>query len=348
MPELWPDVLDSIAETTESAGSHLITARGLALNWTSTHSLQSIISDYISKGWFARCGRRVCIFKDAHSSFLRETDYWTDDEFENNEVYQDLFRPRGWGWSAGTGFLVPTGDTIAFFVERALDEGPVDAQYIDYLNELRPHLARSVMVATRLGLKNAEGASDAMAKLDVPTFLLGSDCSVVNSHNIDDATAEHFGIGAKDRLYLKDATANVQLTECLKEFDKASDRDVSSFPVRDELGQALFVGHVIPVSRSVHDIFANSYAVLVLIPTKTDVAPKISLVRSLYDFTGAEARIARGLAKGQSLDDLAASANVAKSTVRTQLKSVMEKTGCTRQAELVALMKTVMLKRGVN
>jgi DNA-binding CsgD family transcriptional regulator len=49
------------------------------------------------------------------------------------------------------------------------------------------------------------------------------------------------------------------------------------------------------------------------------------------------------LAGGQSLDDLAASGGVSRNTVRTQLQQILEKTGCTRQAEVAALLSNVSL-----
>lgn len=345
LPELWQKVLSEISDRTGASGGHLITSKGFSLNWTSTDNLTEIITDYISEGWFARCGRRVCVFKDAHAAFLRELDYWSQEEYEENDIYRDFFHPKGWGWSAGTGLLVPTGDSISIFFERRLEEGPLEASQINYLNELRPHLARSVMVATRLGLKNAASAGQALAQLSVPICILSSDGELISSHNMNDDVNELLIVGAKNKLILKDSAANTLLAESLTKLGSRNLNTVQSFPVRDHNEQATYIGHVLPVSRSVHDIFAHSYAILVLIPRSSKAMPSVSLVRSFYDLTEAEARIARGLARGESLDQLAKQAGVAKTTVRTQLSRVMEKTGCSRQGELVSLLNNMTLER---
>ncbi|MDO9563419.1 MAG: LuxR C-terminal-related transcriptional regulator, partial [Bradyrhizobium sp.] len=106
------------------------------------------------------------------------------------------------------------------------------------------------------------------------------------------------------------------------------------------------VVHIIPIRRSAHDIFAGSYALLVVTPVSAPAAPPVELMRSLFDLTASEARVARGLAVGETLEEIAASGGVAISTVRSQLRQVLEKTGCARQAEVVSLLASVTLDRG--
>lgn len=345
VPELWPNLLDEMAHLTEGKGGLLLTVRDKMLSWTSSDNLEEAFSSYIEQGWFRRCGRRVCMFKNAHSEFMIENDYWTPKEFEANEVYEEFFRPRGLGFSAGTGIQVPTGDGIVFFVERTFDRGPMEKTYVDYLNTLRPHLARSAFVAARLGLKSANGASEALSKLGLATIVLDSQGAAVESHNITDDISKHLIWGAHNRLMLKDKTAQTLYKNAMDTLHKHPASFVRSFPLRDEDDQAAMVGHILPISRSAHDIFGGSYALLVLTSVSSKNVPSIDLVRSLFDFTASEARVARGLAGGKTIEDIADDGGVALSTVRTQLRHVMEKTGCTRQAEVVALMANVSLQR---
>ena len=48
--------------------------------------------------------------------------------------------------------------------------------------------------------------------------------------------------------------------------------------------------------------------------------------------------MARGLAVGKTAEEIAAEGEVALTTVRSQIRRVLEKTGCTRQAEVAALL----------
>ncbi len=87
----------------------------------------------------------------------------------------------------------------------------------------------------------------------------------------------------------------------------------TSFPVRDEAGVAAWVAHLLPIRRSAGDVFGRSFAL-----------PYFS-----------------SLAAGLDVDTLAAEGDVAISTVRSQLRQVLHRTGCTRQADVAALITPI-------
>ena len=88
-----------------------------------------------------------------------------------------------------------------------------------------------------------------------------------------------------------------------------------------------------------------AYALLVLNPIDQKALPSAELVRSLFDLTAAEARVARKLAAGLSPEQIAEEGDVSINTVRTQVRKILEKTGCNRLPELVAMVSNLSLKR---
>jgi DNA-binding CsgD family transcriptional regulator len=72
-------------------------------------------------------------------------------------------------------------------------------------------------------------------------------------------------------------------------------------------------------------------------PVKAPQAPPVELVQSLFDLTVAEARVARSVTMGQTVEEIASEKGVSPHTVRTQVRGVLEKTGSRRQAEFIAL-----------
>jgi DNA-binding CsgD family transcriptional regulator len=86
--------------------------------------------------------------------------------------------------------------------------------------------------------------------------------------------------------------------------------------------------------------------VLVMTPVTLPQAPPVELVQSLFDLTPAEARVARGLTNGETVEELASIGGVSHNTVRTQVRGVLDKTGCRRQAEVVALLGGIAVARG--
>ena len=66
--------------------------------------------------------------------------------------------------------------------------------------------------------------------------------------------------------------------------------------------------------------------------------PAESALRRLFDLTPAEARLARKLAGGDSLEQVAQALDVKMTTARSQLAAIFAKTGTCRQAQLVAIL----------
>ncbi|WP_340644611.1 helix-turn-helix transcriptional regulator [Phenylobacterium sp.] len=337
VPELWPAVLDDLATLTESRGGILFSARR-SLFWTASGSVRDVFEAYVNDGWFMRCPRRTCLMSKSDPSFFVEQDFWSDDEIEVDPIYRDFFRPRGLGWSAGTGLQMPTGDNIVFSVERDLERGPVEPEHVAALNRLRPHLARSALVSARLGLQRGRGATEALAELRLPALLLNEAGVVIEANSWAQDLPDQFKFGAHDRLVVADKSAQELLAANLKLMGNSSAAGRASFPLRDEFGTATLVLHLIPISRSAHDIFGPSFALLLATPVSSERAPSVDLMRSLFDMTPAEARVGQAMARGQTLEDVATDHGVSINTVRNQLRAVLEKTGCARQAELAALM----------
>ena len=87
---------------------------------------------------------------------------------------------------------------------------------------------------------------------------------------------------------------------------------------------------------------APCQAVLLLIDPDTHYLPLESALRAYFGFSAAEARLARDLASGEALEDVAKHLCISKHTARVQLKAIFAKANVHRQAELVALLAQLM------
>ena len=104
-----------------------------------------------------------------------------------------------------------------------------------------------------------------------------------------------------------------------------------------ENGSALVV-HLVPIRRSAGDVFTRAEGLLVVTPVTMPDAPLTHILTGLFDLTPAEAKVARGIASGLNVENLAAALNLSPATVRNQLNAVLSKTGTRRQAELTLLL----------
>lgn len=343
VPELWPTVLDELAIRVDARGAQLFAVRDKVLSATTSTSLSEVFKRYVDDGWFAKCDRRICLFSQNQPRFLTEHDFWTDEQLANNEIYNGFFRPNGLGWSANTGLAMPTKDNVVFTIERDFKRGPVENEKIAILDELRPHLARAGFIAARLNLKTVQGASTALAALGIPALVLDENGAVIEANALMEGLREYIHWRAQDRIALGDRTANSFLWEALPNIGRGGLQKVSSFAIRGDGDRAAMVVHIIPVKRSANDIFGGSHALMVVTPVTAGKTPSVELLRSLFDLTASEARVARGIAAGESIDDIAAGGDVSRNTVRAQLHQVMEKTGCSRQAEVTALLSSIAI-----
>ena len=87
---------------------------------------------------------------------------------------------------------------------------------------------------------------------------------------------------------------------------------------------------------------ADCQAIIVLVDPDARSNPTEITLRSVYKLSGAEARLAIQLSTGEALDKVAERLKISKETSRTQLKSIFAKLGVHRQAELVAVLSTLL------
>ena len=62
------------------------------------------------------------------------------------------------------------------------------------------------------------------------------------------------------------------------------------------------------------------------------------VLQGLFNLTPAEARVARAVAARETIDSVAASLNLSRETVRSQLKAALAKIGVVRQIDLAVML----------
>jgi len=206
------------------------------------------------------------------------------------------------------------------------------------LDLLRPHLARSALMSARLHLERARAVADALEMLGLPALVFAFDGRALAANALIQGETVHVRWRARDHFTLNNKTADAMFRNALASLGVDDPPTIRSFAVRDAASVAAKVAHVVPIRGASRDIFARCAGVLMLTPVALPTAPPVELIQSLFDLTPAEAGVARHLTSGENLHRIAAAGGVSTNTVRTQLRSVLKKTGCARQAEVVALL----------
>jgi DNA-binding CsgD family transcriptional regulator len=342
VPELWPGVLDELSKIAVARAGFLFISNAEIHHWAaSTELANEAVKPLVASGWIARSQRMSRFLGARHSGFLVDYDIYIAEEMDVDPFYRDVLRSRGLGWSTGTAIPLPTGDNLSFVLEREYVRGPVEPVVVAQLNELRPHLARGGLMSARLQLERARAASEALALIGLSALVLNEQGKVLAANHLIEGLTGYVHWRAQDRVSLKDRAADNLLRDAIAAIGVAGSAGVRSFPVRDTGAEAMMVAHVIPIRLSARDIFVRCAAALILTPVTLPQAPPVELVQSLFDLTPAEARVARGLASGETVETIASARGVSQNTVRMQVRGVLEKTGCNRQVDIVALLTAI-------
>jgi len=346
-PELWPNVLDRLARISDAVGGTFFVASSTKVqSWTASEFLRAGI-ELFAKSELVTRGQRVARLRAAqHAGFVLEPElYNTEEEMAADPVYSELLWPAGLGWGTGTAVPLPTGDTLYLTLERFRTRGPVEASIIEQLDALRPHLARSALMSARLQLERARIASETLALLGLPALVFDHQGKVLAANHLIEALTDQIRWHARDRISLKDSGAHALLRQAIANLDVEGATPVLSFASRGIAASAAMVVHIVPIRGLSRDIFQRCAGVLVMMPVTFPQAPPVELVRSLFDLTPAEARIARSLTTGETVDAIASNTGVSLNTIRSHLQGVLQKTGCSRQAEVVALLSGIAIRR---
>jgi DNA-binding CsgD family transcriptional regulator len=185
-------------------------------------------------------------------------------------------------------------------------------------------------------LERARAATQTLALLGIPALVFAGGGKTLAANQLIETLSGFILWRADDRVALMDASADALLRDAIVTADQDDAPNVRSFPVRNE--NSAMVAHVVPIRGSARDVFARCAALLMLTPVTRPEAPSVELIRSLFDLTPAEAGVARGLAAGQTVGDLATASGISISTVRTHVNSVLTKTGYRRQSDVIALL----------
>ena len=342
VPELWPKVLGELAEVAGARSGFLFVSRGAIHNWTCSTELGiERVTPLVKSGMIASTDRYRRMVHRAHSSFLPDYEVFTPNEMREDPFNREFLYPSGLGWAVATAVRLPTGDDFVVDLEREQTRGPVERERVVTLDRLRPHIARSALMATRLKLECARSATATLALVGLAAAVLDDGGRVVAANPLLEAMTSSVHWRAFGYLALGDKTADRLLRDAVADAGSNGGASVRSFPVRGADNEPSLVAHVIPIRLSARDIFTRSTAVLVLTPMTLPTAAPVELVRSLFDLTAAEARVARGLANGKTVDDIATDSAVTVNTVRAQVRGVLEKTGCARQVDIVAMLTAI-------
>jgi len=338
VPEKWQSVLDRLAQMADAEGTLLFAAGPGMPRWLSSRAIQGVMEEWIGSKWYLDNPRGQRLVPIDEPRFLTDLDALTIEEMDASDFYTELLRPRGLGWCVGTSVRAPSGDTLVFSIEKAHKKGPVPRSVTEQLDDLRPHLARSSILSARLGLDRAKSTIATLEAVGLPAAALAPTGRVVSANAGFLACESRVRIGAGNMVQFASEPAQALLMEAVSNVARSQNGFGRSIPVRATQTGPAFVAHVVPLRGGGLDVFTGALSIVFITSIVPSTSPPPPLLQALFDLTPAEARMASQITEGKSIEQISSATGVAQNTIRTHLKSVFQKTGVQRQAELVSLL----------
>ena len=184
---------------------------------------------------------------------------------------------------------------------------------------------------------SASSLQSALAQIGEMVLILSRDRVVLYSNNAADALlAERRPLQVRrGRLEASTATVSQQLGRAI---DAAcADRFRSVLLLRRPSG--------LPLIIAINCLEDGAEAVLLVgRDSAIHIRPTAEALRSCFGLTPSEAEVAAAIAAGESSRQIAERRGVTANTIRTQLKTISAKLGCTRQSQISAIVHALPIK----
>lgn len=339
IPEVWPEVLARLSAGAGAQGGviQVVQEGARRPDFRASEGVRAAFEGYWAADDFAPTHDRARLWAAAGNGFLRDVDIYPDLAAIEADPARAMLISRGLGWQMGVNVSLPVVDLACFTFENPLAAGPHPDHACGFLNGFLPHLSRAALIAARTALEQRRAQVEMLDRLGLAAAVVSRTGRLVAANRGIEAMAEAIAFGAHGQLVLRDRSARAQLAEAL-----GTAAAPLSLPLRATETRPPMVLHVLPVRRSAGDLFQGGHSVIVITPLIATAIPlSAPVLTGLFDLTPGEARLALALASGLTLAETARRAAITEKTARTYLERVFAKTGTNKQAQLVALLKSV-------
>jgi DNA-binding CsgD family transcriptional regulator len=243
------------------------------------------------------------------------------------------------------GVKVTTDDKLfCLVIQRSIQQGPFSGAGLKNLANISSALSRAATEARALGLARAEGALSAFSVLRWPAVLLDHDGQVIQmNQNAEHLLGDDVAIrGGQVASFANHAT--MVLDRELRAFKRSHLSIILKplMPLPRRGDRRPLLASALRLSAISQDVFALRQVILKFIDLDVHPQPSEIVLCRYFALSAAEARLAKGIATGKSLDVLANELAITTQTARHELKSVFAKLNVHRQPELVALLSMLL------
>jgi DNA-binding CsgD family transcriptional regulator len=332
--EKWPHILEQVGQIIGAPFGFVIFGNSENSPWSATTEFNETMKRVLHKRCLSRGEYSRNVSKMSSSRFVADEEVMTIEDLSQQEIFRDFLLPSNVGFGVTTSLDLPTGECMTIGWRRRLDGASFSSIDMECLDFLRPHLAHSFAINATAQHCVLSAVVATLGRFDLPALILTTDRKVFEANSLMD-NLKPLVSSPTPRFTLQDIKADAELERTLAKYRNGEATAEITFPVKAASGKN-FIARLLPLNSNGHSL--EKAATLVLVPVAPRNAPPEALLQSLFNLTPAEAKVARALAGGKSVNEISKAEGVSEGTVRTHVRGVLEKVESKRQIDVVSLL----------
>lgn len=323
--------------------------------WPKNQDLPGVELDYI-RFFHTSNPRLLPAMRNGVGKWFHCHEHFDDNFVARNRFYQEFLLPHGGRYLSGTKLLENDDYVYLLGVMRGVGKAPIGIADVELLEEVKHHASEAMHNQVFLRAQSAEFemARAFLEQFSYPMLVLDETRGIWQAN----AAAKQI-LATRDPLVEKrgvltciTAAANNLLTEAIRSIHligssrhPSLQRRVVSVPAKNGRVLRLFISALRPDESM--NMFGLSHRVLVILHDESDANGELDplLVAECFSLTPGEARVAVKLTEGRTAAEISREQGTSIATVRTQIQQCLQKTGCTRQTNLVRMLLTMPLRK---
>ncbi len=351
-PRGFQDVLEEIGRQVGSDKAHLM-ALGEAGQLLGNHFYGGDASSFAKYEPWRSKDPRIVAATQRFGRVLSDVEVIDPVAFERSEIYNEHLSRVGVRYTLFSLAAAGPGLLAAPAFMRSANEGPFGAEEISRVQALLPHIGRVIRLRHLLESMRSEidDLRHALDRMPSAVALLDGSGKVLCTNTAADEILARRDGPRVDKGFLSAARPTEARALETAIAQAAALADARTWrPAPAHLAPAVLVtrergapvGVVLltlrPGSRFRDEGTRAARVLAVLHDPDRVIRLDPALVGKLHGLTATEAELATALAQGQTLADFADARGCSEQTARTHLKRILDKTGATRQADLVRVL----------
>jgi DNA-binding CsgD family transcriptional regulator len=268
------------------------------------------------------------------------------EEMRETRLYKEWMQPQGFVDFAACHLDKSAGSCIPVTVIRHKRDGMVNAHTVERMSLIVPHVGRAALIGNVIGLRTCEAASltDTLDGLAAGILLVDGAGRITHANVSGRAMLDDGAIltGHGGRLEAREKDCDQALKDVFAAAD-GGDAAVGAKGVVVSMvapGGQRYVAHVLPLTAGARRRAGSTYdavAAVFVHEAALEVPSVPNAIAKAYRLTGMELRVLLGIVQIGGSPSVAEELGISETTVRSHLRHVYQKTGTSRQADLVKL-----------